>query len=166
MKRKHRATPITQLVISCLALTGLMISFYLEYFAGMQACPLCLMARLFLALVALFSIVGRQLNRSIWIASFLQYSQLLISALGIALSSRQLWLEQQHTKLAICQIPVLHDPDQSILKKITQQLLTGTGDCQAIHTFLKLSLATWTLLIFSVLTLLMLYQIVQRFRAK
>lgn len=138
-----------QLILLLVIITVLMASFYFEYILGLNPCPLCVMQRLCVFLVFIFSMM-------IWLAAsskiglYAIVGQLVSSGAGLFFASRQLWLQS----LPADQVPACLPGFDVMLRyfpwsDILTALFWGAGDCAEVtwH-WLGLSMPTWTALFF------------------
>lgn len=139
-----------------LAVGLLFIASLLQYL-GLKPCPLCWIARWILAcsgFLCLISIFHLSLSKK----QVLLFGKLLINLLGIITSGWQILLERQGS-LGTCHINLAHIIDSATWEQWMRYWVAGSGNCNKVYTFCYLSLGTWTLLAFSFLTALMLWQI-------
>jgi protein dithiol:quinone oxidoreductase len=146
------AVKFVYMSLSWLSLLVLAASFYLEYGLGLQPCPLCLMQRYMVVLIALTSFMASR-----WIAlpkvRVVLGLQLFFSLAGMYFAGRQLWLQSLPTDKVPACMPSLdtlihYFPWQDIARA----LFLGAGDCaEDSWTFAGVSLAGWCLLFFTVM---------------
>lgn len=141
-------------------------AFYLQYVAGQEPCPLCLVQRTFyfglLGVFAAAAIHGPQrVGRVIY-----SLAALILAAAGGATAGRQVWL--QH--LPADQVPQC-GPDLYVmlerfpLSKVLTNLLRGSGQCAEVKwTLLGFSIAEWSLAWFVLLGALALWLALRRSR--
>lgn len=154
----------TFLIIS-LGTLGLMLTgYYMQFVMKLIPCPLCITQRFFIigvgitALAAFFhqpQKLGRRLYASLGA---------VLAIIGGGFSSRQVWLQS----LPPDQVPAC-GPDLSYLienfplKEAFMVLVRGDGNCAEVTwTFLGLSIAGWTLVAFSGLLFINLWQWVRK----
>ncbi|MFO1370363.1 MAG: disulfide bond formation protein B [Marinagarivorans sp.] len=154
----------TFLIIS-LGTLGLMLTgYYMQFVLKLIPCPLCITQRFFIigvgitALAAFFhqpQKLGRRLYASLGA---------ILAIIGGGFSSRQVWLQS----LPPDQVPAC-GPDLSYLienfplKEAFMVLVRGDGNCAEVTwTFLGVSIAGWTLVAFSGLLFINLWQWVRK----
>ena len=132
-------------VLACALL--LAFGFYLQYGQGLEPCPLCLVQRGFFVAVAAVCAVaalhgpGRRAS--------LLYG--LVGALfalgGAAVAARQVWLQHlPPDKVPQCGPDLFFMMENFPLSRTLKTLFSGTGECAAVDwTFLRLSIAEWSL---------------------
>jgi disulfide bond formation protein DsbB len=133
--------------------------YFLQYFAGQDPCPLCLVQRVFyfaIALVLLAAAVhgpGRLGARIYSIAAF------VFAAGGLATASRHVWLQHLPAdQVPACGPDLFFMLDNLPLGRTLQLLLRGSGQCAEVHwRFLGLSIAEWSLVCFVLLALYALW---------
>jgi disulfide bond formation protein DsbB len=125
---------------------GLLLSFgyYLQYFQGLEPCPLCQVQRGFYYLVGAAFLAGALHGRLVPVYASLAA---LFALGGIATAGRQVWL--QH--LPADKVPQCGPDLEFMLKNLPlsrtlEKLFSGTGECAVVDwTFLGLSIAEWSL---------------------
>ncbi|HEY6527441.1 MAG TPA: disulfide bond formation protein B [Cellvibrionaceae bacterium] len=140
---------------------GLMLTgYYMQFVMKLIPCPLCITQRFFIIAIGLTALAAffhrpQQLGRRIYASA-----GVLLAVIGGGFSSRQVWLQS----LPADQVPAC-GPDLSYLienfplKEAFIVLLRGDGNCAEVTwTFLGLSIAAWTLVAFSGLAILNLWQ--------
>jgi disulfide bond formation protein DsbB len=137
-----------------LTLCVLFSSFYFQYGAGLQPCPLCLMQRfcsLIFMMCCLMGICLTTLKRARMVA----LCQLLVALSGIYFALRQLWLQSLPIDEAgVClpglEMMIRYFPWQSVV----QALLWGGSDCAEVDwVFLGLSMPGWSAIYFLIMLL-------------
>jgi disulfide bond formation protein DsbB len=138
-------------VLTC-AIAGalLCIALFMEYALGLAPCPLCMMQRLWVAIVGLITYISL-LHNPRWGIYPLVTGAAAVT--GAAFSIRQLWLQS----LPADQVPACGPDLQYMLEAfplsdILIAMTSGTGDCAAVAwSFLGISIPGWTLLGFIIL---------------
>ncbi len=144
--------------IACILL--LAIAFGLEYFLGLQPCPLCILQRIILVFLALMLLAAILQNPSSWGLRLYGFFTSILALSGIWAAARQVWLEHQPpTHTEIC-IPALSYMLSYLpIKQIVQILFEGEESCGHVKwRLLGLSIANWTLFCFILLFLFGLWQ--------
>ena len=138
-----------QILLCFISLFVLASSFYFQYVKGLQPCPLCLMQRLCVFLLFMFSFMGIAVQK-IKGGKRIACLQFFTAAAGLFFAGRQLWLQslpadQVPSCMPGLDILVHYFPWQDILRS----LFWGTGDCadNSWH-WLGLSMAAWSALYF------------------
>jgi disulfide bond formation protein DsbB len=143
--------------LACAALLG--FGFYLQYGQGLEPCPLCLVQRgFFMAVLAVCVIAalhgpGRR--------GTIAYGVLaaLFALGGAATAARQVWLQHlPPDQVPQCGPDLYFMMENFPLSRTLRTLVSGTGECAAVDwTFLRLSIAEWSLAWFVVLVLFFLW---------
>lgn len=132
--------------------------FYFQLNQGLDPCPLCLLQRVCLAGVAFFCLLGLVLRpKKVW-SKLIAFGVVLMSALGLGIAGRQVWL--QH--LPADQVPEC-GPDLAFmldafpLMEVLDTVLRGSGSCAEVQwTLLGLSMPEWMVVIFLIMLLISL----------
>lgn len=139
-------------------------SYYLEYAVGLSPCGLCLVQRLFLALLAGISLLA-SIHGPGRLGCFVYWSLgFLTSLAGTATAWRQVVLQSAPVQsLRPCSPELVdlfaNEPWLSVVRKMYQ----GTADCSRISwTLFDLSVAEWSLLFFVAVTLLSVYRLLRQ----
>jgi protein dithiol:quinone oxidoreductase len=137
----------------------LAFGFYLQYGQGLEPCPLCLVQRGFFMAVAVVCAAaavhgpGRRAS--------LVYGLLgaFFAVGGGAVAARQVWLQHlPPDKVPQCGPDLFFMMENFPLSRTLKTLISGTGECAAVDwTFLRLSIAEWSLVCFAGLFLYSLW---------
>ncbi|WP_334166100.1 disulfide bond formation protein B [Tepidimonas sp.] len=120
---------------------------YLQHGVGLEPCPMCIVQRYALILVALATAVasatGPGLRRVLaWLA-------LVLALAGAAVAARQSWLQWYPPEILTCGRDLFGMIESFPLKRAIPMIFRGAGDCTAIDwTFLGLTIANWSFLNF------------------
>ena len=146
------ATPRHTLWWIVLALTGMLLfGLYLQNVVGLNPCPMCVVTRYCLVLVALSALVGTLFSTCKAHAVSL-VCVLLFSLCGAFVSARQSWLQWYPPEFASCGRDFYGMIEQLPLSRAIPQLFSGDGDCSHIDwTFLGGSIANWAFVCFAAL---------------
>lgn len=128
---------------------------YLEYFQGIEPCPLCILQRVaFIGLGVVFLIGGLHAPRGggRWVYAIVL---LLIGLIGIAVASRHVWLQSlPPSEVPACGPSLGYMMGTFPLSEVLKMVLTGSGECaQVSWRFLGLAMPVWSLLCLIALTL-------------
>jgi disulfide bond formation protein DsbB len=146
----------------CALLLG--FGFYLQYGKGLEPCPLCLVQRgFFIAVMAVCIVAALHGPRR---RGTVVYATLagLFALGGAAVAARQVWLQHlPPDKVPQCGPDLYFMIENFPLSRTLRTLISGTGECAAVDwTFLRLSIAEWSLVWFVVLLLFCLWVIVAK----
>ena len=137
---------------------------YLQHVVGLEPCPMCIVQRYALVLVAIVSGVTAFTDKRglLMTGSFVT---LLATGFGAFVAARQSWLQWYPPEEASCGRDFYGMIEMFPLKRVIPMIFKGSGDCTKIDwTFLGLSIANWSFLSFSGIALLMLALLVVRGR--
>ncbi|OGV27181.1 MAG: hypothetical protein A3F18_07135 [Legionellales bacterium RIFCSPHIGHO2_12_FULL_37_14] len=139
---------ITQKMFCLWAILGVMVSVILQYAVGLVPCPLCIMQRVCVILLALTASIslfweGFTNKKLYWILQFFWLFG------GFYFVLRQLWLQALPASHLSCmpslEMLIAYFP----LTKILQALFLGGAECAVVSfRFLGLSIAAWSLVYF------------------
>ena len=138
-------------VITCIIAGGLLcIALFMEHVMGLAPCPLCMMQRLWVAMVGVIAYIGL-LHNPRW--GIYPLFGCVAAMVGGGFSIRQLWLQS----LPADQVPACGPDLQYMLEvfplsDVLIAMTSGTGDCAEVAwSFLGLSIPAWTLVGFFIL---------------
>lgn len=147
------------------SLFGICVSLIMQYGIGLTPCPLCIMQRTCIILIALTSGLG------IYFPAFVKKKtywclQIFWLISGFFFVLRQLWLQARPPTHLGCMpeldILIAYFP----LTEVIKTLFLGGLECAIVSfRFLGLSLAEWSLLYFITLTLFLIFLLRQKFNA-
>ena len=138
----------------CVAM--LAFGLYLQHVVGLEPCPMCIVQRYALVLVAVVTGVtafarGKGLRMT---GSALT---LLLAGFGAFVAARQSFLQWYPPEVASCGRDFYGMIETFPLQRVIPMIFKGSGDCTKIDwTFLGLSIANWSFLCFAGIALLML----------
>ncbi|MGB6976272.1 MAG: disulfide bond formation protein B [Gammaproteobacteria bacterium] len=151
----------SSLGITLLAIGLLTTSYCFQYGGGLQPCPLCLVQRYSLMVIAVIFLLATWHNPK-RMGSLIYASIGLLFAIGGALAAgRQVWLQQQPIGTSDTCIPGL-DYLFAVLPthKAISVILSSPSNCAEISwRFLGISMPGWSLFFFIVIILAALWQI-------
>lgn len=159
--------PRRALGLICLACV-LMLAFglYLQHVVGLEPCPMCIVQRYALVLVALFTgLAGIFRNRALQVTGSVLA---LVSAIGGAYTAAsQSWLQWYPPEVVSCGRDLYGMIETFPLKRALPMIFRGGGDCSKIDwTLFGLSLANWSFIAFVVLSLLLITLLLRPRRAR
>ncbi|MBC7395097.1 disulfide bond formation protein B [Variovorax sp. RTB1] len=147
----------------CLACVAMLaFGLYLQHVVGLEPCPMCIVQRYALVLVALFSALAAATNKKgVQVAGGLL---MLLSALaGGYTAAQQSWLQWYPPEVVSCGRDFYGMIETFPLKRALPMIFRGGGDCSQIDwTFLKLSIANWSFIAFVGFTVLALILLARR----
>ncbi len=159
------SAPRRALALICLAcLLMLAFGMYLQHVVGLEPCPMCIVQRYALVLVAIFTAIGSATaRRGLQIAGTLLA---LVAAVGGAYTAaQQSWLQWYPPEVVSCGRDLYGMIETFPLKRALPMIFRGGGDCSQIDwTFLGLSIANWSFICFTGFALLLLVLLFKRAR--
>jgi disulfide bond formation protein DsbB len=141
----------------CAGLLG--YAYYLQYYQGLEPCPLCIFQRFCYVLLGGVSLIAAIHNPAALGRRIYGGLGSLVSIGGMVFAGRQVWLQHLPKDLVPECGPGLEDWVKTLpLTETIRKVFHGSGDCAAVDwTFLSLSIAEWSLIIFAVILLVLLY---------
>lgn len=128
----------------------LWFGYYLEWVRGLEPCPLCLIQRLFFALVGITALLAA-LHHPARLGTILYASLNELFALGGGLTAgRQVWLQQLPTdQVPECGPGLEYMLEAYPLGDVLAKVFHGSGECAEIGwSLFGVSIAGWALLCF------------------
>ena len=131
------------------ACVGLLaFGFYLQHGLGFEPCPMCIVQRYAMVLIALIAALASLQNRRL-VRGASSALLLVISALGAFVAARQSWLQWYPPEVASCGRDLYGMIENFPLQRVIPMLFKGSGDCSAVDwTFLGGSIANWSFVCF------------------
>jgi disulfide bond formation protein DsbB len=159
--------PRRALGLICLACV-LMLAFglYLQHVVGLEPCPMCIVQRYALVLVALFTGLAAVFRtRALQVTGSVLA---LVSAIGGAYTAAsQSWLQWYPPEVVSCGRDLYGMIETFPLKRALPMIFRGGGDCSKIDwTLFGLTLANWSFIAFVVLSLMLVTLLVRSRRAR
>ncbi len=143
-------------LVSLVSFALLGYGLYLQHVVGLEPCPMCIVQRYALVLVALLAGLGA-LFRSRAVQRVGAALVLLLAGFGAFVAARQSWLQWNPPEVATCGRDFYGMIETFPLKRAIPMIFRGGGDCSAIDwTFLGGSIANWSFLCFVGIALVML----------
>jgi disulfide bond formation protein DsbB len=147
---------------ACVAM--LAFGLYLQHVVGLDPCPMCIVQRYALALVALVAaITAFSRGRAALIVG--SALMLLFSGFGAFVAARQSWLQWYPPEVASCGRDFYGMIETFPLQRAIPMIFKGSGDCTKVDwTFLGGSIANWSFLWFVFFAVVALLLIVRQAR--
>lgn len=132
-------------VITCVFAGGLLcIALFMEHAMGLAPCPLCMMQRLWIAIVGLIAYASL-LHSPRW--GIYPLAGGAAAIVGGGFSLRQLWLQSLPAdQVPACGPDLQYMIDVFPLSDVLSAMMSGTGDCAEVSwSLLGISIPGWTL---------------------
>lgn len=132
--------------LACVAM--LAFGLYLQHVVGLEPCPMCIVQRYALVLVAVVAgITAIAKSRSLLMAG--SGVMVLLAGFGAFVAARQSFLQWYPPEIASCGRDFYGMIETFPLKRAIPMIFKGSGDCTKIDwTFLGGSIANWSFLCF------------------
>ena len=151
----HAPRRILALVcVACIAM--LAFGLYLQHVVGLEPCPMCIVQRYALILVALVAGISSAFRRrGAQVGGALL--MLLFSGFGAFVAARQSWLQWNPPEVASCGRDFYGMIETFPLQRAIPMIFKGSGDCSKIDwTLLGGSIANWSFVAFIAFALIAL----------
>ncbi len=145
------------LVLICLGSVGLLAyGLYLQHVVGLEPCPMCIVQRYALVLVALLAgLTSLGKGRAMQGVGIVLMA--LAAGFGAFVAARQSWLQWYPPEVSMCGRDFYGMIETFPLQRAIPMIFKGGGDCAAIDwTFLGGSIANWSFLCFVAIVLVSL----------
>lgn len=151
-------------LISLLCVAMLGYGMVLQHVVGLEPCPMCIVQRYALVLLALVAALAACARRSGWHRA--GASLLVVFGLaGAGVAARQSWLQWYPPEMASCGRDLWGMIDTFPLERVLPMVFRGSGDCSKIDwTFLGGTIANWAFAWFMVVALLSGWMLVRHLR--
>ena len=155
--------PRRALALICLACIAMLaFGMYLQHVVGLEPCPMCVVQRYALVLVAVFTGLGAASGgKGLRIVGILLA---LVAALGGAYTAAsQSWLQWHPPEVVTCGRDIYGMIETFPLQRALPMIFRGAGDCSQVDwTFLGLSIANWSFVAFAGFSVLLLVLLLRR----
>lgn len=152
-----------------LALSSMAIAVYfMSGYLDLDACPLCMTQRVFVAAWGLVALVAVVHNPSGWGRRVYGALCALATIGGGAVAGRHVWLQHlPEDQVPACGPPLEYLVDTLPFTEVITTVLMGDGNCaETVWTFMGLSIPQQTLLLFTVASIISLWQTFRRWPRK
>lgn len=140
--------------VACIAM--LAYGLYLQHVVGLEPCPMCIVQRYALVLVAIFAGLGAAAARP-GVHTTGALLLLVTAAFGAFVAARQSWLQWYPPEEMSCGRDLYGMIENFPLQRAIPMIFKGSGDCSKVDwTFLGGSIANWSFLYFCGIVLLSL----------
>ena len=150
--------------VACIAM--LAFGMYLQHVVGLEPCPMCIVQRYALALVAIVAGITALASKK---GFLITGSGLLVvlSGLGAFVAARQSFLQWYPPEVASCGRDLYGMIETFPLKRAIPMIFKGSGDCSKVDwTFLGASIANWSFVSFVAIGLVALIVVLRQVRSR
>ena len=147
------------ILLTCVGL--LSFGMYLQHVVGLVPCPMCIVQRYVMVLMAMVALLGAGLSgrKTTLIAGS---ALVLLAGGGAYVAARQTWLQWYPPEVVSCGRDFYGMIETFPLQRAIPMIFKGGGDCSAVDwTFLGGSIANWSFVAFVGLGLLALATVVR-----
>jgi disulfide bond formation protein DsbB len=132
---------------------------YLQHGVGLVPCPMCIVQRYALVLIALIAALAGATDRKGWHLGA-SVTLLLTAVFGAYVAARQSWLQWYPPEVVSCGRDFYGMIETFPLQRAIPMIFKGGGDCSKVDwTFLGGSIANWSFLCFCAIAVLVLTQL-------
>jgi len=150
-------TPRRVLVlVGAVSVALLLFGMYLQHVTGLEPCPMCIVQRYALVLIAACALLtGATARKSLQITGSLVL--VVLAGFGAFVAARQSWLQWYPPEVASCGRDLYGMIETFPLQRLVPMIFKGSGDCTKVDwTFLGGSIANWSFVWFCLIGLLAL----------
>lgn len=131
----------------CAASMG--VALYLQYVEGMEPCPLCTFQRVAMMALGVVFLLAAIQHPSGWGRRVYAGLIALVSAAGVALAWRHLWLQSlPPDEVPTCSPGLDYLMEMFSFVEVIRTVLVGSGECAEVDIVFGLSIPAWTLIAF------------------
>lgn len=148
-------------LVSAACVAMLAFGMYLQYGVGLEPCPMCIVQRYALILVAITAGISCLRGQKGW---WMGWGSLAVLAAGFGafVAARQSWLQWYPPEIATCGRDFYGMIENYPISRAIPMIFRGSGDCTQVDwTFLGGSIANWSFVCFTVLGLVVLALLVR-----
>ena len=152
-------------LISALCVAMLAFGAYLQHVTGLEPCPMCIVQRYAMLLVAIVAgLTAATGRKGLHIAG--EGLLVLLAGFGAFVAARQSWLQWYPPEVVSCGRDFYGMIETFPLQRALPMIFKGSGDCSKVDwTFLGGSIANWSFLFFvaiALLALVLIWRLVKR----
>ncbi len=151
-------------LVSAVCVGMLAFGLYLQHSVGLEPCPMCIVQRYALILVAVFAGLACLRGQKGWIIGWTALA-LLASGFGAFTAARQSWLQWYPPEFAMCGRDFYGMIENYPMRRAIPMIFKGSGDCAAVDwRFLGGSIANWSFVGFAAFCVVLLALLMARTR--
>ena len=149
---------------ACIAM--LSFGLYLQHVVGLEPCPMCIVQRYALVLVAIVcGLTAFSARMGVLVGG--AFVTLLLAGFGAFVAARQSFLQWYPPEIASCGRDFYGMIETFPLKRAIPMIFKGSGDCTKIDwTFLGGSIANWSFVSFTAIAIVMLVLMQRQWRRR
>ena len=153
-------------LVSVVCIGLLAFGLYLQHVVGLEPCPMCIVQRYALVLVAVVAgVTALATKKSLFISG--SGVLVLLCGLGAFVAARQSFLQWYPPEVASCGRDLYGMIETFPLKRAIPMIFKGSGDCSKVDwTFLGGSIANWSFLSFVAIGLVALGLVLRQARQR
>ena len=165
MLLKFLDQPRRMLALICaVCLAMLAFGLYLQHVVGLEPCPMCIVQRYALVLVAVIAALTAFAHRKGLLVTGAGL-MVLLSGFGAFVAARQSFLQWYPPQEASCGRDLFGMIETFPLKRVIPMIFKGSGVCTKIDwTFLGLSIANWSFVAFAGIALMGLLLVLRQLK--
>ena len=151
------------LVLIALFCLGLLaFGWYLQTYQGLEPCPMCIVQRYCMVLVALIAFLGAACPKILG-QKLAAGGVILVALAGFGTALRQSWLQWYPPEFFSCGRDPFNMVNKIPLADLIPKVFAGQGDCTVVDwTFLGGSIANWSMLCFAGIIALLVIALIRR----
>ena len=151
-------------LICAVCIAMLAFGLYLQHVGGLEPCPMCIVQRYALVLVAVMAAFTAFAHRKGLLVAGAGL-MVLLSGFGAFVAARQSFLQWYPPQEASCGRDLFGMIETFPLKRVIPMIFKGSGDCTKIDwTFLGLSIANWSFVAFAGIALMGLLLVLRQLK--
>jgi len=146
--------PRRVLLLVCAACVALLVfGLYLQHVVGLEPCPMCIVQRYALVLIAASAgFTGAAKGKRVYIAG--SVVMVILALAGAYVAARQSWLQWYPPEVVSCGRDLYGMIENFPLQRAIPMIFRGGGDCSKVDwTFLGGTIANWSFLWFCAMAL-------------
>ena len=150
------------LLIALFCLGLLAFGWYLQTYQGQEPCPMCIVQRYAMVLVALIGFLGAACPKVLG-QKIAAGGVILVALAGFGTALRQSWLQWYPPEFFSCGRDPFNMVNKIPLADLIPKVFAGQGDCTAVDwTFLGGSIANWSMLCFAGIIVALVIALIKR----